>query len=143
MEQKSSNPQQLIEQIFYGQIDNDQVAIYRTKIGGEWVYNLTAKDLREYNAIDTKSYQAFDIRFYDLKSYERIQTSETWFNCFDDVLDKLKDLHWPLVYEIHIHPEFRERFAQEVEFSLQVIQGTWDRVCCPDGTHLSNENERT
>lgn len=131
MAKKTSIPPHCIEQIFYGMIDEDQVAIYRTRIGGEWVYNLTAKDLRTYNT-STKNYQVFERIFSDLASYKRIQTSETWFNRFDDLLDELRDRHWPLVYEIYIHPDFRDTFAQDVEIALNAIRSTWNRVCYPD-----------
>lgn len=128
MAKKSTTTPLIIEQVFYGVIDGDQVAIYRAKIGGEWVYNLTAKDLRTYNAIDTKCYQAFDKIFYDRTSYQRIQSSEQWFDDFDDALDALMDRNCLLGYDIHLHPDFRTRFLQEIEFHLELTRENWERA---------------
>ncbi len=113
-------PNGVIEQIFYGMISGDQVAIYRTKVNGEWVFNLTAKDLRAYNATITGNYQGFQLVFPDLASYQRIQNSEEWHGEFDDVFDELQQRDWLYADSVFVHADFHERFGGEIACSQSI-----------------------
>ena len=104
-----------------------EFAVYRKLFQGDWRYNVVFRDRKYKDKKNKDKYPELYQNFKTSKSFQKIQSDDTW--CEGNLDDILTDYNfeWMYTYHSYVHPEYKNEIKEAVDNSLSYLMDRWDR----------------